>query len=97
MRSAGGGIVARQAEPEPNKYTDIGKRNSRESIVLYAGTSENYSSDICDRLKLAANPTRGFSEQILLLDATRKRSHSGIFFKSPQVQNLLSRPDPRMS
>jgi hypothetical protein len=70
----------------------MGERNSCESIVLYVGISENNSFNVCDWLKFIIKLTRGFQNRFYYSHATRKRSHSGIFFKSPQVQNLLSSP-----
>jgi hypothetical protein len=80
------------AEPEPNKYAEIAPRNSRESIAIYATVDEINSSMVCDILKSSQNSshhkTEAFSEQFLGLDAIRKYGHSGIFFKSPKVQNF---------
>src|SRR5689334_4770806 len=53
------GIFSRRVEPEPNRYADIGERNSRVSIVVYATPSENNSSYVCDGLKEVTKPTRG--------------------------------------
>jgi hypothetical protein len=51
--------LAPRVEPEPNRYADIGERNSRVSIVVYATLSENNSSYVCDQLKEVMMLTRG--------------------------------------
>jgi hypothetical protein len=64
------------AKPEPNKYTDLGWRNLRDSVAIYATIDEINSFDICSLLKRFTRTARFLG--VAPLFATSKGTISGL-------------------